>query len=92
MPSKTEIKQTKAEVIKKIGKSATDTGTTEVQIALITHRINSINEHLSRFAKDFSSRRGLLKLVGQRRKLLAYLRHTEPKRYTAILSQLELRK
>ena len=92
MASKTAIRVQKAEIVKKIGRTSSDTGSPEVQIALITQRINDINSHLTKFEKDFHSRRGLLKLVGQRRKLLTYLKDTEPKRYADILEKLELRK
>ncbi len=69
-----------------------DTGSAEVQIALLTERISEITDHLKAHKKDFSSRRGLLKLVSQRRRLLNYLKTTESRRYKAILDRLGLRK
>ena len=71
----TEKKQT---VIKGFGRHEKDTGSPEVQIALITERINALNLHFSKFKKDTNSRRGFLKLIGQRRKLLKYLQATNP--------------
>ena len=69
-----------------------DTGSPEVQIALLTERIKSLTEHLRRFPKDNHSRRGLLKLVGQRRRLLAYLMRKDNNRYRAVISRLGLRR
>lgn len=69
-----------------------DTGSSDVQVALLTNRINQISEHLKTNAKDHSSRRGLLKLVARRRKHLDYLKRTAVGRYTAILEKLNLRK
>jgi small subunit ribosomal protein S15 len=69
-----------------------DTGSPEVQIALLTERINMITDHLKSHNKDFNSRRGLLKLVGQRRRLLTYLKGKESLRYKAVLESLGLRK
>lgn len=69
-----------------------DTGSPEVQIALLTERINDLSEHLKTHKKDFSSRRGLLKMVGKRTSLLKYLTHTDPKRYQSIIVKLGLRK
>lgn len=68
-----------------------DTGSPEVQIAILTNRINQLTEHLRTHKHDESSRRGLLKLVGQRRRLLAYLRRTEYQRYVALTEQLHIR-
>jgi len=70
----------------------TDTGSTEVQVALITERINGLSEHFKTHAKDHHSRRGLLKLVSQRRRLLDYLRRTEPERYKDVIQKLGLRR
>lgn len=92
MASATATRLKKAEIIKKIGRATTDTGSPEVQIALITNRIAEMNQHLTKFGKDHSSRRGLLRLVGQRKRLLSYIKKTMPKRYTELLAQLELRK
>jgi small subunit ribosomal protein S15 len=73
-------------------KNATDTGSAESQIALFSHRINHLTEHLKTNKKDYSSRLGLLKLVGKRRRLLNYLQSTDINRYRGIVSQLNLRK
>ena len=69
-----------------------DTGSPEVQIAILTHRINTLTEHLKVNAKDHHSRRGLLKMVGHRRNLLGYLQKTDIMRYRAIIEKLNLRK
>ena len=69
-----------------------DTGSTDVQVALLTHRINSLSEHLQKNNKDNSSRRGLLMMVSQRRRLLNYLQKTDEARYKAITAKLKLRK
>ena len=69
-----------------------DTGSADVQIALLTHRINELSEHLQKYKKDFSSRRGLLMMVGQRRRLLDYLHKTDASRYQSITKKLKLRK
>ncbi|MCK5654801.1 MAG: 30S ribosomal protein S15 [Candidatus Aureabacteria bacterium] len=82
----------KKEVIKEFQRADKDTGSSEVQIALITARINDLSEHLKAHKKDHSSRRGLLKLVGQRRSLLDYLITKSPSSYKEIISKLKLRK
>ncbi len=82
----------KAEIFKKHGKSATDTGSSEGQIALFTHRINHLTEHLKNNRKDFNTERSLVKLVGKRRNLLDYLIKTDILRYRAIVKELGLRK
>ncbi len=69
-----------------------DTGSPEVQIAILTYRINSLNEHLAANQKDHHSRRGLLKMVGHRRNLLGYLQKVDVERYRAIVAKLNLRK
>ncbi|MFN8559000.1 MAG: 30S ribosomal protein S15 [Dehalococcoidia bacterium] len=69
-----------------------DTGSPEVQVALLTERINGLTEHLRGHRHDHSSRRGLLKLVGQRRRLLAYLNKTDVERYRTVIARLGLRK
>jgi len=79
-------------VIAKHGANDKDTGRTEVQIALLTHRILELTEHLKIHKKDHSSRRGLLKLVGQRRRLLKYLKGEKLDSYRGLLSELNLRK
>ncbi len=83
---------TKQEIIEKYALHEGDTGSPEVQIALLTERINHLNEHLKLHKKDFHSRRGLLKMVGQRRGLLNYLREKDIERYRAIVASLNLRK
>ena len=82
----------KAEIIKEFQLSPTDTGSPEVQIALLTERINHLNEHLKQFKKDHHSRHGLLMMVGKRRGLLDYLTKKDIERYRAIVAKLGLRK
>ena len=82
----------KNEIIAKFATHEGDTGSPEVQIALLTERINHLNEHLKEHKHDNHSRRGLLKLVGKRRGLLDYLKETEIERYRAIIDALGLRK
>jgi len=82
----------KKDLIEKFKTHEKDTGSPEVQVALITERIKSISEHLKIFKKDHSSRRGLLKLVSQRRKLLNYLRKVDKKRYHTLIEKLGIRK
>ena len=82
----------KKNIIAKFGANEADTGSPEVQIALLTNRILYLTEHLRMHKKDHASRRGLLKLVGQRRNLLAYLQKHKLERYRAILEKLNLRK
>lgn len=85
-------KATKLEIIKKYGRSEGDTGSPEVQIALLTARINELNGHLKTHKKDHHSRRGLLMMVGQRRGLLNYLQDVDIERYRAIVKKLGLRR
>ena len=85
-------KAKKAEIIAKFGRHEGDTGSAEVQIALLTERINHLNEHLSTNKNDNHSRRGLMKMVGERRSLLNYLQGIDIERYRAIISALNLRK
>jgi small subunit ribosomal protein S15 len=85
-------KAKKAEIIEKFKLHDTDTGSPEVQIALLTERINRLTEHLQVHKKDHHSRRGLLKMVGQRRALLNYLMKKDINRYRAIIEKLDLRK
>lgn len=85
-------KNRKTEIIKTYGQSEKDTGSAEVQIALLTERINDLTGHFQKHSKDFASRRGLLKLVGRRRNLLNYVRNTDVERYRAIVKALGLRK
>ena len=82
----------KKEIIEKFGKHEGDTGSPEVQIALLSHRINYLTEHFKTHKKDHHSRRGLLQLVGQRRDLLDYLKRKDLSRYQSIVAQLGLRK
>ncbi len=82
----------KQEIIAKYGRSEGDTGSPEVQIALLTGRIQELTEHLKVHKKDHHSRRGLLMMVGQRRSLLDYLKKTDIERYRAIVAALGLRK
>lgn len=92
MAGKTAVKEKKAATMKKFARASNDTGSTEVQVALLTQHINELNEHFKSHPKDHSSRRGLLKLVGQRRSLLTYLKDADQKRYTQVIQALELRK
>lgn len=85
-------KEQKAEIIQKFGKSDTDTGTPEVQIAIFTQRISVLTDHLKDHPKDHSTRRGLLKLVGKRRRLLNYLMESDIERYRTIIQELNIRK
>ena len=85
-------KQAKEELVKTFGANDKDTGKTEVQVALITKRVEELTEHFKRHPKDNNSRRGLLKLVGQRRRLLAYLRKSNLTSYRGIIERLNLRK
>ena len=82
----------KREIVERFGKSAEDTGSTEVQVALLTERINGLTEHLRDHSKDHHSRRGLLMLVGQRRRLLNYLRRSNLDRYRTLIGELGLRR
>ncbi len=85
-------KEVKAEIFTKHGKSATDTGTSEGQIALFTHRINHLTEHLKKNRKDYNTERSLVRLVGKRRSLLDYLIKVDVLRYRAIIKELNIRK
>ncbi|MFN7094421.1 MAG: 30S ribosomal protein S15 [Burkholderiales bacterium] len=82
----------RAEIIKKFQRDAADTGSSEVQVALLTARINDLTEHFKTHAKDHHSRRGLLKLVSQRRRLLDYLKGTDVAKYAQLIKDLGLRK
>ncbi|HUI63626.1 MAG TPA: 30S ribosomal protein S15 [Bacteroidota bacterium] len=85
-------KDQKAEIIKKYGKNAKDTGIPEVQIALLTARINDLTPHFEKFTKDHHSRVGLLKMVGKRRRLLDYLQEKNIERYRKVIADLQIRK
>ena len=82
----------KQEIVQRFGKSETDTGATEVQVALLTRRINHLTEHLREHKHDYHSRRGLLKMVGKRRRLLKYLQKKDVERYRALIAKLGLRR
>jgi small subunit ribosomal protein S15 len=82
----------KREIVDRFGKDESDTGSTEVQVALLTERINHLTEHLREHTKDHHSRRGLLMLVGQRRRLLNYLRGSDLDRYRTLIGELGLRR
>ncbi len=84
-------KEQKEDIIKRFQRHEGDTGSPEVQIALLTFRINSLTEHLKNYKKDFASRRGLFKLVGERRRLLNYLKETDKERYQRVVKELNLR-
>ena len=85
-------KEKKAAIIAEYGRKPGDTGSPEVQVALLTQRINELTEHLKVNQKDHHSRRGLLKMVGQRRGLLAYLKKSDIERYRTLIKRLGLRK
>jgi len=85
-------KERKQELVEKFGKDGKDTGSTEVQVALLTERINHLTEHFKAHKKDFGGRRGLLRLVGQRRNLLTYLRNKDLEGYRTLIKELGLRK
>ena len=82
----------KSETVQNFRRHETDTGSPEVQVALLTERINELSEHFKKHSKDHHSRRGLLILVSQRRRLLDYLRRTGPDRYRALIERLGLRR
>ena len=85
-------KEIKKKIFKKHGKSEADTGSAEGQIALFSHRIDNLSNHLKKNQKDFNTERSLVKLVGKRRKLLDYLKTKDIERYRSIISELSLRK
>lgn len=85
-------KETKAEIFKKYGKSEKDTGSTEGQIALFTHRINFLTGHLKKNHKDYNTERSLVKLVGKRRSLLDYLKNNDIEKYRSLIKDLGIRK
>lgn len=88
----TLTQERKLDIIKQFGENEQDTGNTRVQVALLTERINDLTEHLRSHKKDHHSRRGLLMLVGQRRRLLNYLQRDDLEGYRALLKELGLRK
>jgi len=85
-------KEEKAVLIKKYGENGNDSGRTEVQVALLTKRINDLADHFNKHAKDHHSRRGLMMMVGKRRRLLDYLAKKDIERYRAIIKDLNIRK
>ncbi len=82
----------KREIVEKFGRGANDTGSTEVQVALLTARINELSEHFSQHKHDHHSRRGLVRMVNSRRKLLDYLKSKDVERYRGLISSLGLRR
>ena len=86
------IEANKIELIKKFQRQSSDTGSPEVQVALLTRRIDTLTEHFKNHVKDHSSRRGLLKMVGQRRRLLDYLKRNDQDKYSKLIGDLGLRK
>jgi len=86
------VKEKKAEVINRFKTHAKDTGSAPVQIAVLTEQINQLNEHFKSHKKDNHSRRGLLVLIGKRRRLLDYLHAVDPKKYEETINKLDLRK
>ena len=85
-------KERKQELIQEFKKDETDTGSPEVQIAILTTRVNNLTEHMRVHKKDYATRRGLLALVSRRRRLLDYLRRVDPQRYLDIIGRLGIRK
>ena len=85
-------KELKSQIITEFGGAETNTGSAEVQIALLTARIRDLQGHFNKFPKDHASRRGLLKMVGARRRLLKYVRTNDVNRYRELIQKLELRK
>jgi len=88
----TVTQERKRELIAQFGSGENDTGKTEVQVALLTERINDLTEHLRTHSKDHHSRRGLLMLVGKRRRLLNYLQRSDVGRYRSLIAELKLRR
>lgn len=84
--------ETKAQIVTDFGRDANDSGSTEVQVALLTAQINHLQGHFSEHKKDHHSRRGLLRMVSQRRKLLDYLKRKDVARYTSLIARLGLRR
>ncbi|MFN7735874.1 MAG: 30S ribosomal protein S15 [Pirellula sp.] len=88
----TVTKERKQEIVKEFSKHENDSGSADVQIAVLTERINSMTEHMRSAVRDYSSRRGLLKMVSKRRSLLDYVRKHEPQRYLELITKLNIRK
>jgi small subunit ribosomal protein S15 len=86
------LSERKVEIVKEFATKPGDTGSPEVQVALLSEHIKNLTEHLKSHRKDYTSRRGLLMMVGTRSKLLRYLKQNEPARYAALIARLELRR
>ena len=86
------LQERKQEIISEHQVHETDTGSVDVQIAMLTDRINTLSQHLQKNKKDYSSRRGLMKMIGQRKRLLAYLTKQDPERYKALIQKLGIRR
>ncbi len=86
------VKDQKKKVISSFSRDKRDTGSAEVQVALLTERINSLSDHFKKNVKDHHSRYGLIKMVGRRKRLLTYLRQEDPERYQKLIARLDLRK
>ncbi|MCD6221578.1 30S ribosomal protein S15 [bacterium] len=82
----------KQNLVKEFGRHEKDTGSPEVQIAILTKRIEALNEHFKKHKKDTNSRRGFLKLIGRRRRLLRYLQKTDPEKYQEVIKKLNIRR
>ena len=87
-----ELKEKKQDLVEKHGQNPKDTGRTEVQVAILTEKINTLSEHLKSFAKDHHSRRGLISMVNKRRRLLDYLQKKDITRYRDIVKKLDVRR
>jgi small subunit ribosomal protein S15 len=85
-------KERKQELVKEYGRGSSDTGSPEIQISVLTTRVNELTEHLRTHKKDYASRRGLLMMVSRRRRLLDYLKRVDPQRYLDIIRRLDIRK
>jgi small subunit ribosomal protein S15 len=85
-------KEKKLQIVKEFGKSEKDTGSCEIQVALLTERIGQISQHLQSFPKDKHSRRGLIKLIGRRKAFVKYLKKNDPERFTAVAEKLNIKK
>lgn len=85
-------KEAKQDIISKFGKAPTDTGSTEVQVAMLTAQIQSLSDHMQTHRKDFHSQRGLLRMVGRRKRLLSYLEKTNYEGYKSLIQELGLRR
>lgn len=91
-PTKTKFKEKKPKIVSSYRIHESDTGSSAVQIALLTERINNLTGHFKSYKKDIHSRQGLIKLVNRRRKLLDYLKRTDKKQYQSLIKKLDLRK